>query len=123
MCFALNKNIKPGTKVHLITNDSRSFIGTILPDSDSKKVVIKLDSGYNIGLLNSNIKSSKIISKQEIQKKSKDKKILFNKNLPNIAIIHTGGTIASQVDYETGAVNAKFEPDEIIDMFPELKNL
>ena len=37
--------------------------------------------------------------------------------------MHTGGTIASKVDYKTGAVNASFEPHELIEMFPEIKDL
>src|SRR3989344_5507078 len=40
-----------------------------------------------------------------------------------IAILHTGGTIASKVDYATGAVVAKYSPEEIVDMFPELEQL
>ncbi len=42
---------------------------------------------------------------------------------PKISILHTGGTIASKVDYETGAVVAKFEPEELYALYPELKEL
>jgi len=40
-----------------------------------------------------------------------------------IIIIHTGGTIASKVDYKTGAVVAKFEPEELYALYPELKEV
>ena len=41
-------------------------------------------------------------------------------DLPRVRLIHTGGTIASKVDYATGAVEAKFEPEEMLDAIPEL---
>ncbi len=43
--------------------------------------------------------------------------------LPIISILHTGGTIASKVDYETGGVIAKFKPAELVAMFPELRGI
>ncbi len=100
------ENSKIGDKVKLLTKDAREFLGTILPDSDTKKIVLKLASGYNIGLLRSNIKSIKVIGQQ--QKKAEVKKEIQkpSKILPAISIIHTGGTISSSVDYETGAVVA-----------------
>ena len=45
------------------------------------------------------------------------------KGLPNITILHTGGTIASKVDYRTGAVFASFKPEDLIGMFPELSEI
>ena len=41
-------------------------------------------------------------------------------DLPEVWILHTGGTIASKVDYVTGAVAARFEPEELLDTVPEL---
>ncbi|PKM92070.1 MAG: Glu-tRNA(Gln) amidotransferase GatDE subunit D, partial [Euryarchaeota archaeon HGW-Euryarchaeota-1] len=43
--------------------------------------------------------------------------------MKKISILHTGGTIASKVDYETGAVVAKFEPEDLYALYPELKAL
>ena len=43
-----------------------------------------------------------------------------NPDLPEVWILHTGGTIASKVDYVTGAVAARFEPEELLDAVPEL---
>jgi len=55
----------------------------------------------------------------------KQDKINFiqDKTLKRVTILHTGGTISSKVDYETGAVSSKFKPEEIITMFPELKRI
>jgi len=57
------------------------------------------------------------------QKKETISKIKEKKSLPTISILHTGGTIASKVDYKTGAVTARFTPEEILSMFPELKDI
>ena len=46
-----------------------------------------------------------------------------NQRLPKVVILHTGGTIASKVDYNIGGVSAFFEPEEIISLFPELKDI
>ncbi len=119
----LKNNFKIGTIIQIKTKDSRTIEGLVLPDTTNKKVVIKTDSGYNLGILISNISSSKTISKlkkQKITKKSTQKQ---NKSLPSISILHTGGTIASEVDYDTGAVIAKFTPEELLAKFPELKKI
>ncbi|MDP4012095.1 MAG: Glu-tRNA(Gln) amidotransferase subunit GatD [Candidatus Nanoarchaeia archaeon] len=95
--------------------------GTYMPSSE-KFLTLKLESGYNIGISKKKIKSIKLISKYK-----KPKENLCNvskkKNLKTITILHTGGTIASEVDYNTGAVTAKFTPEELICMFPELSNI
>ena len=46
-----------------------------------------------------------------------------NPDLPTVRIVHTGGTIASKVDYTTGAVTAQFEPSELVQHVPELLNI
>ena len=46
-----------------------------------------------------------------------------NEELPKVTIIHTGGTIASKVDYATGAVIARFEPEELLSSIPELMDI
>jgi len=120
--FNLKKNIIPNTNIKITTNDSRTFEGLVLPDTTSQKVVLKLSSGYNIGILNKNIQETKSL-KNQVSKKNKLPKLKTNKKLPTISILHTGGTIASKVDYETGAVLSQFSPEDIISMFPEIKGL
>ncbi len=120
--FHLKTRIAPNNKVKISTRDSRTFEGIVLPDSTDKKVVLKLSSGYNIGILNSNIVEIKRLTNSKNLKK-KLPKLKINKKLPTISILHTGGTIASKVDYETGAVESQFSPEDIISMFPEIKDL
>jgi len=90
----------------------------ILIKEDEKYMTLKLKSGYN-----ANIKKSdaKIISEKNIEIKSNGKTtIKINNSLPKVAILHTGGTIASKVDYKTGAVSWKFTPEELLHLYPEL---
>ncbi len=113
--------MNPGDIVEIKTS-SETFRGVLMPESINNKLVLKLDSGYNLGINKSKIKSKKVI-KKATKKITKQKKIKQNKKLPNILILHTGGTIASKVDYKTGGVIAKFTPEEILDLYPEIKNI
>ena len=90
----------------------------VFVSEDEDHVFLKLDSGYNIG-----IAKDSIISKQLIQEKE-DEEGKDTKNIsdPDILILHTGGTIASKVDYSTGAVTSKFTPEEVLDLFPGLED-
>ena len=105
-------------KVHL----TGEILEGILVKEDEKHLTLKLDSGYNIGVSKNTISRLEKISEVEHQNGSKHQ-VKQDSNLPRILILHTGGTIASKVDYKTGAVTARFEPSELMAMFPELRNL
>ncbi|MBR9683907.1 Glu-tRNA(Gln) amidotransferase subunit GatD [Candidatus Woesearchaeota archaeon] len=107
-----------GDRVKIKTS-KETIEGILMPNPDKKIVMIKLDNGYNIGLEKKLIQSTKVIKKKK-ETKSNAKKVKNKKGLPTITILHCGGTIASKVDYETGAVKAKFKPEELLEMFPEL---
>ena len=110
---------KQGDLIEVVTKD-KTYQGVYIPQEGS--FVIKLKSGYNIGIDKKKIKSVKIIKRYSPKKEVKVK-MQENKKLPTISILHTGGTVASKVDYETGAVTARFSPEEILGMFPELKEI
>ena len=114
---------KTGDTVVVETKDKK-LNGILMPVPDSEKdtIILKLESGYNIGIDKKNVRAIKLV-KSPVEKKQKSAEIKTNKKLPTISILHTGGTIASKVDYKTGAVSAKFSPSEIIGMFPELKKI
>ncbi len=122
------EEIKPLTRIKIKTSEE-TYEGEKIPSEDEKVVILKLDSGYNIGLKKNNIQSVEIISKDsqtqqdDLAKKNKELKSSFNKNLPTIKLLHTGGTIASKVDYKSGGVVASFDPEELLDLFPEIKNI
>lgn len=114
--------IKPGDQVKIICkdNDDKEYEGILMPNENTANLVLKLHNGYNIGIERSKINSINLIKKHHESKTSSDEKIHLNNNKPTITILHTGGTIASKVDYETGGVVARFTPKELLDMFPEL---
>ncbi len=92
----------------------------ILIKEDKTHLTLKLKSGYNANLEKSKVK---ILKEEELKEKTpKKEEKKQNKNLPKIVILHTGGTIASKVDYATGAVSSKFKPEELLAMYPELQD-
>ncbi len=120
-----NSNVKVGDTIS-ITHNGEEQVGVLMPrsqvGSDTYHVIIKLDSGYNIGIRLSQkttirkIKAGK--RKQPVQTEPDTER----KNLPTVSILSTGGTIASKVDYRTGAVNPALTAQDLYDTVPELKN-
>lgn len=89
--------------------------GTFITERDGK-AVIKLDSGYNIG-----IDPSAIIGiRRESLQPTATAAVEQNADLPELAILSTGGTIASRIDYRTGAVTSQFDADDILRAIPRL---
>ncbi|MBW2999645.1 Glu-tRNA(Gln) amidotransferase subunit GatD [Candidatus Woesearchaeota archaeon] len=112
---------KAGDKVKVICKDEE-IEGTLMPTEEKGTVVVKLDSGYNIGIDEKRVKQIKVLKKFSA-KETKKPAVKEKKGLPVVSILHTGGTIASKVDYETGGVVAKFTPEELVEMFPELTDI
>ncbi len=114
-------NIQPGDKVTIITK-TMSEEGILIPSPDAGVVILKLKTGYNQGFDKKEIKEFKLVEKAKVVARI-PKKVLKDTNLPTLAILHTGGTIASKVDYRTGGVVASFEPAELLALFPELQTI
>jgi len=113
--------VNPGDRVKINTKKG-SEEGILMPSPDKNTVLLKLDSGYNIGFNKKEVSKIAVIGKATIAKKATTK-IAKNPHLPTIAILHTGGTIASKVDYRTGAVATEFSPEELLSLFPELQSI
>ena len=96
--------------------------GILLAPSARDHVTVKLDNGYNVTFAESAISEISTISAATLPEESLNASPSEDPNLPEIWILHTGGTIASKVDYVTGAVAARFEPEELLDAIPELAN-
>ena len=105
----------------LEVSTKKEKIKGILINSKDKKLTLKLNSGYNISIDENNINLIKKLEK----KSSREIKIKIkqNKFLPKIFILHTGGTIASSVNYETGAVSPNFTPEDLLNKYSELKEI
>ncbi|MBI2673308.1 Glu-tRNA(Gln) amidotransferase subunit GatD, partial [Candidatus Woesearchaeota archaeon] len=119
-----SKKFRPSNLVEITINKEK-IKARIMPRPetfDSGLITAKLESGYNIGLNKRDIKNIKLISKDSEEKQARGK-IMKKGGYPLISIIHTGGTVASKVDYKTGGVVSSFEPEDILDMFPELENI
>jgi len=100
-----------------------SFKGIILPRSetaDAKHIVMKLRNGYNIGLAVDTIKKIREKGRREAHYKIPEKDFPFDPKKPNVKLLGTGGTIASRLDYRTGAVIPAFSPGELYGSVPEL---
>jgi glutamyl-tRNA(Gln) amidotransferase subunit D len=104
-----------------IEKDGIVYQGVLMPPRSKDHVVIKLDNGYNIGLRKSESKVE-LIEKGH-QTKPPSRPLQSKAGLPTVSILSTGGTIASKVDYRTGAVTSQFSAEEIISAIPELEDI
>ena len=95
----------------------------ILHPAAKDHITIKLPNGYNASYPIEAIISVEVTGKVAEVDGSEVNEVTMNESLPRVRIIHTGGTIASKVDYKTGAVIAKFEPAEIVASIPELASI
>jgi glutamyl-tRNA(Gln) amidotransferase subunit D len=121
--FLKKNEISIGDSVKILADITYS--GIIMPryeHSDDKHIVLKLKSGYNVGLEISKIEN---IEKNQSAEKIVEKKenIEKNDNLPNILLLSTGGTIASKIDYRTGAVTPVLTAEELNSSVPELAKI
>ena len=93
--------------------------GVVLPGAAPEHLTVKLANGYNVSHPISMVDSVVSIADAN-QVVASISSVQQNQELPKVTIIHTGGTIASKVDYATGAVIARFEPEELLASVPEI---
>jgi glutamyl-tRNA(Gln) amidotransferase subunit D len=109
-----------------ITTTGGEFTGIILPRSeaaDPLHVVLKLRSGYNVGVLADSITAVDIQGRKEAHYKIPEKEFPYDPKKPRVKLLGTGGTIASRLDYRTGAVIPAFSPGELYGSVPELADI
>ncbi len=119
--------VKVGDRISIQTADN-TFEGIVIPraeiGADDKHIVLKLDSGYNVGIHVDNIQKLKKLKagkKGQPELPAVARKI--KKGVPWVSILSTGGTIASRVDYHTGAVNPALTADDLYTVVPELGDI
>lgn len=103
-------------------NDS-IYSGRILPRSetaDDKHIVLKMFTGYNIGIRADKIIDVQIEGRNIANYHIPEKAFPYDKGKPRVKLFGTGGTIASRLDYRTGAVIPAFSPGELYGSVPEL---
>ncbi|MGB9815129.1 MAG: Glu-tRNA(Gln) amidotransferase subunit GatD [Thermoplasmata archaeon] len=105
-----------------IKNKKGIFRGIVMPRhafSGEDIIILKLDNGYNIGIKVDDETDIKIISKG-LSKKT-ERKSRINENGIPISVLGTGGTIASYIDYSTGAVKPAVSQEELLLAIPEIE--
>ncbi|MFQ5772265.1 MAG: Glu-tRNA(Gln) amidotransferase subunit GatD, partial [bacterium] len=103
-----------------------TFTGIILPRSetaDARHIVLKLRNGYNVGIAVDTIQTIKEVGRKEAHYKIPEQDFPFDAAKPNVKLLGTGGTIASRLDYRTGAVIPAFSPGELYGSVPELADI
>jgi glutamyl-tRNA(Gln) amidotransferase subunit D len=111
-----------------VERDGEALEGVLLPSSDRETLVVKLESGYNVGVDRETAEVERlerdVYDVEDAQAADEGtSEIEFDEDLPTVALISTGGTIASTVDYRTGAVTAQFDAEDVLRAVPDLAGL
>lgn len=117
-----HKKPEPGDKVEvIIAGKDKNQEGIYLESHDPGVLLLKLDSGYNIGLKKEDISEIKVLKRKDKEKEKEDIKMSGKK--PIIDFYLTGGTISSKLDPETGGVKWLIDPKELFSVYPEIFNI
>jgi glutamyl-tRNA(Gln) amidotransferase subunit D len=114
------------SEVEIVNDEGSAFAGVILPRSetaDDLHIVVKLFNGYNVGLAAARIAAAKEIGYRRAVYKIPEKDFPYDPKKKNVTLLGTGGTIASRLDYRTGAVIPAFTPGELYGAVPELADI
>ncbi|PSP67591.1 Glu-tRNA(Gln) amidotransferase GatDE subunit D [Halobacteriales archaeon QS_1_69_70] len=112
----------PGDRVR-VEREAATYEGVLMPSTTPDHLVVKLPGGYNVGVERAAAAVEVLetdtydVGAAETEGTSE---ITFEDALPTVALISTGGTIASTVDYRTGAVTAQFDAEDVLRAVPEL---
>ena len=117
-------NLEPYDRVRVVKGHM-IYEGLLMPKTEilgDEYVMIKMDNGYNVGFRLSEVKVKLIAKKHAL--KLEDKKLLELKaDLPKVTVLGTGGTIASKVEYKTGAVYPSLSAEDLYESIPELSEM
>ncbi|MFC6787740.1 Glu-tRNA(Gln) amidotransferase subunit GatD [Halobaculum halobium] len=99
--------------------------GVLMPSSDEEHLVLKLEGGYNVGVDRADaavevLEGGARDVGEDADEGGDASEVAFDDDLPTVALISTGGTIASTVDYRTGAVTAQFDAEDVLRAVPDL---
>jgi len=121
--FLQESKVKVGDTIKV--TEELTYSGILMPRyelSDDQHIVVKLKSGYNVGIEVGKIKKIELISRQKLTKEIPSD-IKTNSSLPKVLLLSTGGTIASKVDYRTGGVTPALNASELNAAIPELAKI
>lgn len=115
-----------GRPVVVTRADGTVWRGTLVPShefSGERIVQLKLESGYNIGV---RIEPGDTVETLPLDPPPVDANGVPDRRGPDgsgpwIALLTTGGTIASRIDYRTGGVRPVRSESEILSFYPDLE--
>ena len=122
--YLKQKNVSVGDSIKIISD--LTYEGILMPryeTSEDSHIVLKLKSGYNIGIELSEIKDIEKISSTKVVVEEEESVKKTDSSLPKILLLSTGGTIASKVDYRTGAVTPALTAADLNDAVPEIAEI
>ena len=108
-----------------VTKEGRTNVGTLMPHHEFSApdvLIIKVKSGYNIGIRITPDTEIRVLE-APAERVRKETPIEFQKGLPKLVLIGTGGTIASYVDYRTGAVHPALSTSDMVNAVPEIREI
>ena len=117
---------KIGSIIRLTSKSGEVFVGTLIPRSeyeDKTHIVLKMKNGYNIGISLNRTEKLEVVGEGEKPHFTKPPTHPVQTGLPKVAIVSTGGTIASRVDYRTGAVKPALTAADLASVVPELSSI
>jgi glutamyl-tRNA(Gln) amidotransferase subunit D len=124
-----------GQQIRIVSKDRTETLGLLLPryhGADDEHIVLKLKSGYNIGVNIASIDSIQVVEEegktgesssfqgQVASKSIKSKEERVSGQEKVVSLLSTGGTIASKIDYVTGAVHPALSAEDLYAAIPEL---
>jgi len=118
----IKQGIRTWSKVRITKGNAR-YEGLLLPRSehtDDVYVTLKVDTGYNLGVLIDDDTKIEELGYQKGSYQIPHINVERKKELPNVTLLGTGGTVASRLDYRTGSVLPAFTPEELFSAVPEL---
>ncbi|MFB6304313.1 MAG: Glu-tRNA(Gln) amidotransferase subunit GatD [Haloferacaceae archaeon] len=114
--------MNPGDRVR-VERDGVTDEGVLLPSTTAEHLVVKLPGGYNVGIERGTADVEVLESavyEVDTAGAEAESTVEFDEDLPTVSLVSTGGTIASTVDYRTGAVTARFDAEDVLRAVPDL---
>lgn len=118
--------VRVWSDVRVVNDAGTVFEGVILPRSenfDDLHIVVKMRTGYNVGIHVDRVSEIAEVGYREAIYKIPEQAFPRSERKPDVTLLGTGGTIASRLDYRTGAVIPAFTPGELYGAVPELADV
>jgi glutamyl-tRNA(Gln) amidotransferase subunit D len=119
------RSLPMGTRIELSGASGETYVGTVVPHhefSGERILQLKLENGYNVGVRVAPGFRFRVLASAPAARPPAEPP---PRTAPSdglwVAVLTTGGTIASRVDYETGGVRPVKGEAEILAFYPELE--